>query len=145
TPSHDHAFDLEGLEPGATYYYQVLADGPPVFPAAALRTLPEPGSPLTVAVFGDSGTVDAGQAGVRKLLLDLDAPLILHAGDLAYPRGNPQYYQDTFFVPFRDVFARSCVFPVLGNHDCLESPRLLDLRLHHAGQQPAPRRGLLLL
>jgi hypothetical protein len=42
---------------------------------------------------------------------------LLHLGDVAYPRGELDYYEEALFLPFDRVIRHAATFPVLGNHD----------------------------
>ncbi|HUS15647.1 MAG TPA: metallophosphoesterase [Chloroflexia bacterium] len=43
--------------------------------------------------------------------------LLLHTGDMIYETGEANLFDPRFFAPYRDLLARSPVYPVLGNHD----------------------------
>ncbi|MBI4586313.1 MAG: metallophosphoesterase [Planctomycetes bacterium] len=136
-PAQDHVFKLEGLEPGASYHYQVRHGDLEPFPAASFRTLPRAGSEVRIAVIGDSGTGSEAQLKVAKLLLDQHPDLLLHNGDLAYPAGIPEIYQKVFFEVYGDLLASTCIYPVLGNHDCFLSSGAWRAIFHLPADNPA--------
>jgi acid phosphatase type 7 len=114
-----HAVVLTDLEPVTTYYYRVCGTGgSPV--AYRFRTAPaHEDSRFSFAVVGDSGDGGRAQLEVAGLLGRLRPDLILHAGDLVYPRGAQKDYDRRFFAPYRALIEEVPVFPVLGNHDVL--------------------------
>jgi 3',5'-cyclic AMP phosphodiesterase CpdA len=113
-----HAVTLSDLAPGSTYYYRVAeADGAKTM-IGRFRTAPEgDDSSLTFAVIGDSGNGRKSQMAVAGLLESLSPDLILHTGDVVYPKGEDRHYDRRFFEPYRKLIKEVPVFPVLGNHD----------------------------
>jgi acid phosphatase type 7 len=109
-----HAVTLSGLRPGSRYYYRVAG----ARKTASFRTAPdEPGSGFTFAVVGDSGTGSKAQRAVADLLERMQPDLILHTGDVVYPKGDDADYDPKFFAPYRRIVGSVPVFPTLGNHD----------------------------
>jgi len=109
-----HAVTLSGLRPGSRYYYRVAG----ARKTASFRTAPEgPGSSFTFAVVGDSGTGSTAQRAVAGLLERMQPDLILHTGDVVYPKGEDADYDPNFFVPYRRIIGSVPIFPSLGNHD----------------------------
>ncbi|MFM1848902.1 MAG: hypothetical protein RL417_2376 [Pseudomonadota bacterium] len=74
-------------------------------------------SAFTALAFGDSGDGGTAQYTVAHALERERAALILHLGDLVYPRGADEHYDERFFDPYRVLLQRSAIYPVLGNHD----------------------------
>lgn len=109
-----HAVTLTGLRPGSRYYYRVAG----AQKTASFRTAPEgSGSGFTFAVVGDSGTGTKAQWAVAGLLERMRPDLILHTGDVVYPKGDDADYDPKFFAPYRRIIEGVPVFPSLGNHD----------------------------
>ncbi|MCA1716172.1 MAG: metallophosphoesterase [Actinobacteria bacterium] len=109
-----HAVTLFGLRPGSRYYYRVAG----AQKTASFRTAPEgPGSGFTFAVVGDSGTGSKAQLAVAGLLERMEPDLILHTGDVVYPKGDDADYDPKFFAPYRRIIESVPIFPSLGNHD----------------------------
>ncbi len=109
-----HAVTLSGLRPGSRYYYRVAGAQETV----SFRTAPEgPGSGFTFAVVGDSGTGSKAQRAVAGLLERMHPDLILHTGDVVYPKGDDADYDLKFFAPYRRIIESVPIFPSLGNHD----------------------------
>jgi 3',5'-cyclic AMP phosphodiesterase CpdA len=69
------------------------------------------------AVIGDSGDGGPDQLAVARLLGGLSPDLILHTGDVVYPAGEDQDYDERFFGPYGETLREVPVFPTLGNHD----------------------------
>jgi acid phosphatase type 7 len=109
-----HAVTLSGLRPSSRYYYRVAG----AQKIASFRTAPEgPGSSFTFAVVGDSGTGSKAQQAVAGLLERMQPDLILHTGDVVYPKGDDADYDPKFFAPYRRIIEGVPIFPSLGNHD----------------------------
>jgi hypothetical protein len=125
-----HAVTLSGLRPGSRYYYRVAG----AQKTASFRTAPdEPGSGFTFAVVGDSGTGSKAQRAVAGLLERMQPDLILHTGDVVYPKGDDADYDPKFFAPYRRIVGSVPVFPCLGNHDVETkngAPYLENFHLH---------------
>ncbi len=112
-----HAVTLSGLDPGSMYYYRVVEDGGSS-EIGCFRTAPVGNdSRFTFAVVGDSGKGGKSQVAVAELLERLKPNLVLHTGDVVYPRGEERHYDRSFFVPYRQLIKEVPVFPTLGNHD----------------------------
>jgi predicted phosphodiesterase len=112
-----HAVTLTDLEPASTYHYRVVqtngSSGTDRF-----RTAPaDEDSRFSFAVVGDSGDGGRAQLEVAGLLERLRPDLILHAGDVVYPRGAEKDYDRRFFAPYRTLLKEVPIFLVLGNHD----------------------------
>jgi 3',5'-cyclic AMP phosphodiesterase CpdA len=109
-----HAVTLSGLRPGSRYYYRVAG----AQKTSSFRTAPEePDSGFSFAVVGDSGTGSKAQRAVASLLERMQPDLILHTGDVVYPKGDDADYDPKFFAPYRRIIDSVPVFPCLGNHD----------------------------
>jgi hypothetical protein len=109
-----HAVTLSGLQPGCRYYYRVTG----AQKTASFRTAPEgTGSGFTFAIVGDSGTGSKAQWAVAGVLERMKPDLILHTGDVVYPKGDDADYDPKFFAPYRRIIEGVPIFPSLGNHD----------------------------
>jgi predicted phosphodiesterase len=137
-----HAVKLSSLDPGSTYYYRVMeADG--FSEMGRFRTAPMgEGSRFTFAVVGDSGKGGKSQLVVAELLERLEPDLILHTGDVVYPRGEERHYDRSFFVPYRRLIKEVPIFPTLGNHDVEKNngaAYLKNFHLPHNNRQSSQR------
>lgn len=99
-----------GLAPGAEVAYEIEGT------TGAARTLPA-GGPLRFAVVGDTGKGTPAQLAVAAQLEKSPAQLILHTGDLVYPRGGRKDYDKRYFEPYKRILPRLAVYPTPGNHD----------------------------
>ena len=137
-----HAVTLSGLSPGSTYYYRVMeAGGSPEM--GSFRTAPVgEDSHFAFAVVGDSGKGGKSQLAVAELLERLEPDLILHTGDVVYPRGEERHYDRSFFVPYRRLIKGVPIFPALGNHDVEKNngaAYLKNFHLPHNNPQSSQR------
>jgi acid phosphatase type 7 len=112
-----HAVTLTDLEPASTYHYRVARTGGSSA-TSRFRTAPaDENARFTFAVVGDSGDGGGAQLEVAGLLERLRPDLVLHAGDVVYPRGAEKDYDRRFFAPYGALIEEVPLFPVLGNHD----------------------------
>ncbi len=112
-----HHIVLNGLEPGAEYSYQILLDGEDLRPAERLRFHTDSREGFSFLVFGDSGTGSAEQAELARRMEREDASLVLHTGDLVYPEGSHEGYQNRYLDYYHPIMERLSFFPAPGNHD----------------------------
>jgi 3',5'-cyclic AMP phosphodiesterase CpdA len=74
--------------------------------------------------------------GIERLRPDF----FLHLGDVVYPRGRMDGYEDGLFRPFDRVLRSTPVFAVIGNHDVLtEDGAAFDQVFASAGSEEAGR------
>ena len=109
---------LDGLTPGALHCYALLdADGDRLGPFG-FRAAPEGvDEPIDVLVFGDSGRGFPDQWTLAEQMRTAPVDLILHTGDIAYPDGTLQEFEDFTFAVYEDLFSSIPFFPASGNHD----------------------------
>jgi len=139
-----HGLQASGLEPSTEYAYTVETESGVVLGGGTFHTAPE-GSDGTCVflVTGDSGGTDdeegegeviSGarealdsargadedtnrQGDVASAMLTRKADLVLHTGDVVYPAGAREDYEEGYFRPFAPLIANVPVYPTLGNHD----------------------------
>jgi hypothetical protein len=127
---HYAVAEVDGLQPGTTYHYQVVHDGPGrgsvVTDDATFTTAPAQGaSPFTFTAFGDQD-VGKTSAAMDALLASFRPSFHLLAGDLAYADSTGRGLATDRFEPSRwgqylpqiDRVARTVPWMVaLGNHE----------------------------
>jgi hypothetical protein len=116
--SRRHRVTLDGLAPGAAYWYQV-AEGKQWSTPVRFQTFArEFRQPLRFAVIGDSGSGSSHQWAVARRLDAWRPDFVLHVGDVIYEDGAEGAYGSRYVAPYARMIARVPVYPVLGNHDC---------------------------
>lgn len=78
-----------------------------------------PQANFSFLVFGDSGTGNAFQQKLAKVMLNYPFTFILHVGDLAYPSSTNDLLEKNFFQMYSSHLQRAKVYPAPGNHDYL--------------------------
>jgi 3',5'-cyclic AMP phosphodiesterase CpdA len=118
-PATDHTVLLKDLSPATPYTYQVQTDDLVWTGPATFRTFSSPGTkdPFTFLVFGDSGTLNAGQLAVAQQLNNENPALILHTGDLAYKSGTENELTHAHFRIYAPLVSRAPLYPTPGDHD----------------------------
>lgn len=114
--SFRHEAILKGLKPDSSYSYRVLGNDK-VLAHGVFRTRGKECRPCTFAVIGDSGSGSEGQYKVAEEVNRQNVDLILHTGDVVYPRGEDENYRERFYRPYKELLSRALFFPSLGNHD----------------------------
>ena len=142
---YQYSYTIQGLVPGATYYYCITVDGAPSLGTFHAAPLPSAGA-LSFYVYGDSRTYPSIQNTVLgRLMADMEADpqsrqgLVLHTGDLVgsgllesywtledFPRDQPD------MLRFQ---ANMVKMPVRGNH---EVDGVLFRKYYPAAYQNAP-------
>ena len=136
-PCYRHAVELSGLEPNTEYFYGFLGSigGLTANEPLSFRTAC-PGA-LSFLAFGDSGSGGAEQQILAGWMRKETPSLVLHLGDLAYPRGSFQDFQAYYFDSCRDLMKRVPFFPCPGNHDYMTQDAFPYLALHNLPQVAA--------
>ena len=130
---------IAGLKPDTLYTYTIAGEPNG---SARIRTAPTGPKPFRFLAFGDSGDGERPQYRIARQLARWTPDLIIHTGDLVYPRGRIEDYPAHFFRPYAELIASVPLYPCLGNHDVRtdDGSALLDVfRLPHngpPGQQP---------
>jgi hypothetical protein len=112
--------DLIGLEPDTEYSYAVAVNGQQIGAPGEMRFRTAGTGPFTFVVFGDSGwgnPEDPGQSRIAQRIAAEKPALIVHTGDLVYPRGSFESYQRNYFNYYAGIMASVPFFPCPGNHD----------------------------
>lgn len=107
---------FRGLAPGRTYRYRISADGRTLAEHDA-RTAPPAGTPFRFVALGDSGSAGKEQFAIAARMADAKPDLIIHTGDLIYPKGLPSEYDRKFYRPYQVMIVSIAFYPCIGNHD----------------------------
>lgn len=114
-----HHVALTDLEPGQTWYYQVLDEAGHASEVYSFRTPQEDAATLKVVAVSDIQDVGEDEAWPRVLdaIVEshLDADLLLVAGDMPDADVPAQWW--IFFDKSRDLLSRVPILPAVGNHD----------------------------
>lgn len=113
---------IDGLAPGTEYKYQV-ADASHAFRTAGRGRTP-------FLVIGDTGTGSPEQSTLAQMLAKEEASLLLHTGDVAYPVGNIEAYEQRYFDYYHAMMPRVPFYPCPGNHDYYETGAAPYFALH---------------
>lgn len=107
---------LTGLLADTQYYYQIH-ESSDLSELLSFTTLPAVGAfPLTLIAMGDLGQTDDSRQTVARALLDSDARLILHAGDMPYSDCDlPRW--ESYFTMIEPLSQRLPWMVVAGNHE----------------------------
>ncbi|MCA8961506.1 MAG: metallophosphoesterase [Planctomycetes bacterium] len=130
-PGGGFRFDvaLTGLVPSTAYLYDVVHDeisqtsdlasgGTPLM--GSFRTpSANPLDPVVTSLvaFGDSGAGTSKQIDIALRSLDRAPHAVLHTGDMFYGDEQTGQLEPYFYTPYRELMARTCMFPCMGNED----------------------------
>ncbi len=106
-----------GLASDAIYCYRIVGAAGPWTDWTGFRTPPQPGQTVELSVFGDLGEATADQEELLSQLENLHSQLVLVTGDVAYPNGGLQDFENNFFSVYSDMLDEVPFFPAGGNHD----------------------------
>ncbi|AHM60305.1 hypothetical protein D770_10240 [Flammeovirgaceae bacterium 311] len=122
---------IKGLEAGSEYQYRIFTDGHELAQekAFSFRAPKEASAPFTFYAAGDIGepVKDEGKPDkmaqqISRLATAPDFGLLL--GDIIYPNGESEGYDQHLFNYFADVFSRIPTFALLGNHEWNVNPEV---------------------
>lgn len=112
-----HIVPLPDLAPGGRYRYQAYSDD---FPMGEASTVAAPrgagDASFRFGVIGDTATGHI-PAEIADRLVESGADFVIHTGDVVYPDGADELYDQEFFRPMARWLAGGPVLPALGNHD----------------------------
>jgi uncharacterized protein (TIGR03437 family) len=132
-PFYRFQADFAGLLPGTLYSYSVAVDGQVLVSGAGplqFQTAPQylAASPFqdraarvdgfSFLAFGDSGAGSCQQQILARLMAaEPDISMVVHVGDLAYPDGTFEEFEDSYFGINAPLMARVPFFSTPGNHE----------------------------
>lgn len=111
-----HTARLDSLSGDDTYSYSVIHDGVPLSTSEP-RFRTTPSNPNRFLVIGDSGSGSEEQRRLTTRMEAEGASLLVHTGDLVYPEGTHEGYQERYFAAYRKLMCSLPFFPTPGNHD----------------------------
>ena len=135
SPFYQFRADITGLQPGTLYRYSVVVDGQTLVSDAAqfqFRTAPPgasaaasqsqnrsaPADAFSFLAFGDSGADSPQQQTLVQLMAaEPDISMVVHVGDLAYPDGTFEEFEEAYFGVNAPLMARLPFFSTPGNHE----------------------------
>jgi len=113
-----HSIRIEGLVPGEMYRYQIFSNDLPLSEATFRAPRDRSQSEFRFAVIGDTNTRDVPRMIAAELTVH-DPDFAIHTGDVVYPVGGDDMYDDEYFQPMAAFVRQAAVLPTLGNHDVL--------------------------
>lgn len=108
-------FVLDGITAGREFSYTVK-DGAVSKKYTGFASFSQ-GQPTRIALLGDSGRGLPGQRLVAKQLSIYKPKLLVHVGDIVYPRGRESEYMKYHFPVYGDLLTRTPSAYAPGNHD----------------------------
>ena len=114
-----HAISLSGLTDDQDYTYKVHSDDVVLSSAEQFHTAPRSSTTRKIkfAVLGDSGVGSTDQSQVSDQLVEWEPEFVVHVGDVVYPAGANEDYDNNFFTPYQAWLKQLAFFPSIGNHD----------------------------
>ncbi|HOA74098.1 MAG TPA: metallophosphoesterase [Phycisphaerae bacterium] len=118
-PLSDNRFIItfSGLEPARTYDYEIRSPAGVRLARYTVRTAPADDRPFRFVALGDTGVGDRHQYRIARRMQKYRPDLILHTGDLIYPRGRLEDNPRKFFQPYGELLPEVPVYVALGNHE----------------------------
>jgi 3',5'-cyclic AMP phosphodiesterase CpdA len=113
-----HIVNLTGLKPATRYRYRVGSNGR-LLRDAVFQTDKLAGQAFSVAVWGDSGVGNAAQKKLAAQIEKNKPDMLVHTGDLIYPRGAYRHFDPYFFSVYQSTLKRVPFYGSLGNHDVI--------------------------
>ena len=110
-----HVFELAELPPGGVISYRVGA-GATRSPRASFHTLPAPGAPIRIGVYGDVRGGHATHARLLGGMLREGLDLVAVTGDMVLHGSDDADWQ-RFFAVTGALLAQLPYYPAVGNHD----------------------------
>jgi hypothetical protein len=107
-----HHVELQGLEPGTRYTYNLGRYGV----EASFETAPAAGTPFAFVVYGDTRTRHEVHRRTVNRILEAKPNFVLHMGDLV-ANGLVSKDWDIFFDIEKELLRSIPFFPTLGNHE----------------------------
>lgn len=145
-PSRFHEIAVDGLSPATAYTYEIENLGPDGAVTARdggdfVTAHADPGAPVRFVAVGDTGRTPwwfrnfnrfgwmrarplfaafgglKPQWDIARAMVEKRPDLMLHLGDVVYPKGELSYYEEALFRPFDQLLRTVPMYPAIGNHD----------------------------
>ncbi|HSK05390.1 MAG TPA: metallophosphoesterase, partial [Kofleriaceae bacterium] len=110
-----HVFELTGLPAAGVVSYRVTA-GAARSPRIDFHTMPRPGAPIRIGVYGDVRGGHATHARLVGHMLREGLDLVAVTGDMVLHGADEADWQ-RFFAVTRELLAQMPYWPAIGNHD----------------------------
>ena len=130
SPYYRHQVELTGLEPNTRYLYRVQQDGSVLTPNEELSFQTAGTGAFSFLAMGDSGIGSAEQSLLAKRLAQETSSFVVHTGDLVYPGGSFDGYEEYYFRIHRNLMKQRAFFPCPGNHEYITANALPYLAVH---------------
>jgi len=109
---------FSGLQPATLYEYEILTHRGVRLAQHPVRTAPTDGRAFRFVALGDTGVGDRHQNRVARRMREARPDLIIHTGDLIYPKGRLEDHHRKFFQPYAELLATVPLYACMGNHEC---------------------------
>lgn len=116
-----HTIEIDGLDAGQPYYYEVLARSPSgervKTEPLSFQTAIERGKAFTFVMIGDTQANPDVVKRVSDIAWSNRPNFVCIAGDLVTTGTNKSHWTHHFFPNMQPLISRVPLFPVLGNHE----------------------------
>jgi uncharacterized protein (TIGR03437 family) len=127
---YKHQAVITGLEPGTEYSYRVILEGAVFEPDNNLTFRTAGASACSFLAIGDTGTGSYEQGLLAQRMQTEQAALVIHTGDIAYPTGQYEAYENRYFDYYHAIMRQVPFFPCPGNHDYYETRAYPYISVH---------------
>ncbi len=134
-----HKVELRDLEPNTEYFYQVYCDEQSLTAGEEISFRTAGPGPFTFLALGDSGMGTKPQRELARLMTQERAALLVHTGDIAYPKGSFEEFERRHFDIYADMMKRVPFFPSPGNHEYWTANAGPYLAVHEAPTAGVPQ------
>ncbi len=110
-----HSLRIDGLSPGTTYDYKVMAAGAESS-SASFTTAPAENKPFKFVLYGDNRSDASTHAAIVRMIEKAPADFLLHTGDMVQTGDNEAEWQEFFGIENKLLSSRS-IFVAVGNHE----------------------------
>ena len=115
-PVTTHKIRVDRLIPGAMYRYAVASAGVHLGSGTFRAPRAPDDDSFTFAVIGDTNRRWIPEI-IGAALADEAPDFLLHTGDVVYPNGSDELYDEEFFKPLARILRIAPAMPLFGDHD----------------------------